>query len=146
MLKFALIGKGENLRPRFESSESETTLPQATARRVRSEATNNPSPTTIIQLVHKISIPLVGFPSGQREQTVNLPSSTSKVRILPPPPSLHIALTPSPSAIPHILPSIRASNLPDALRLSGLQRTDVCVGLIRRLRPHPACTIQKTPP
>src|SRR5471030_272071 len=30
---------------------------------------------------------VVGFPSGQREQTVNLPSSTSKVRILPPPPS-----------------------------------------------------------
>ena len=29
-----------------------------------------------------------GFPSGQREQTVNLPSQTSKVRILPPPPSL----------------------------------------------------------
>ncbi|MCA2028774.1 hypothetical protein LDK53_22860, partial [Enterobacter sp. K16B] len=28
----------------------------------------------------------VGFPSGQREQTVNLPSQTSKVRILPPPP------------------------------------------------------------
>ena len=34
--------------------------------------------------------PVVGFPSGQREQTVNLPSSTSKVRILPPPPSLHV--------------------------------------------------------
>ncbi len=33
------------------------------------------------------TLPLVGFPSGQREQTVNLPSSTSKVRILPPPPS-----------------------------------------------------------
>ena len=31
---------------------------------------------------------MVGFPSGQREQTVNLPSQTSKVRILPPPPSL----------------------------------------------------------
>ncbi len=30
----------------------------------------------------------MGFPSGQREQTVNLPSSTSKVRILPPPPLL----------------------------------------------------------
>ena len=29
-----------------------------------------------------------GFPSGQREQTVNLPSSTSKVRILLPPPSI----------------------------------------------------------
>ena len=29
---------------------------------------------------------LEGFPSGQREQTVNLPSSTSKVRILLPPP------------------------------------------------------------
>ena len=38
--------------------------------------------------------PVVGFPSGQREQTVNLPSSTSKVRILPPPPS------------PHAMPSI----------------------------------------
>ena len=32
------------------------------------------------------SIFLEGFPSGQREQTVNLPSSTSKVRILLPPP------------------------------------------------------------
>ena len=32
----------------------------------------------------------MGFPSGQREQTVNLPSSTSKVRILPPPPSPHV--------------------------------------------------------
>ncbi|CAD5379174.1 hypothetical protein OF001_U480002 [Pseudomonas sp. OF001] len=30
--------------------------------------------------------PLEGFPSGQRDQTVNLTSSTSKVRILPPPP------------------------------------------------------------
>src|SRR5690606_34349824 len=27
-----------------------------------------------------------GFPSGQRDQTVNLTSTTSKVRILPPPP------------------------------------------------------------
>ena len=35
---------------------------------------------------------LVGFPSGQREQTVNLPSQTSKVRILPPPPSFLIAI------------------------------------------------------
>ncbi len=32
------------------------------------------------------SIYVEGFPSGQREQTVNLPSSTSKVRILLPPP------------------------------------------------------------
>ena len=28
---------------------------------------------------------MVGFPSGQREQTVNLPSTTSVVRIHPPP-------------------------------------------------------------
>ena len=63
-------------------------MPQATARRVRSEATNNPSPTTISSITSKFELPLVGFPSGQREQTVNLPSSTSKVRILPPPPSL----------------------------------------------------------
>ena len=27
-----------------------------------------------------------GFPSGQRDQTVNLPALPSKVRILPPPP------------------------------------------------------------
>ncbi len=33
---------------------------------------------------------LEGFPSGQREQTVNLPSTTSKVQILPPPPILSI--------------------------------------------------------
>ncbi len=49
---------------------------------------NNPSPTTISSITSKLELPLVGFPSGQREQTVNLPSSTSKVRILPPPPSL----------------------------------------------------------
>lgn len=28
-----------------------------------------------------------GYPSGQREQTVNLPALPSKVRILPPPPN-----------------------------------------------------------
>ncbi len=28
-----------------------------------------------------------GFPSGQREQTVNLSATPSEVRILPPPPS-----------------------------------------------------------
>src|SRR5690606_40684236 len=49
---------------------------------------SNPSPTTISSFTSKYELPLVGFPSGQREQTVNLPSSTSKVRILPPPPSL----------------------------------------------------------
>ena len=31
--------------------------------------------------------PAEGFPSGQREQTVNLPAKPSEVRILPPPPS-----------------------------------------------------------
>ena len=30
---------------------------------------------------------LEGFPSGQRDQTVNLTALPSKVRILPPPPS-----------------------------------------------------------
>ena len=29
---------------------------------------------------------LEGFPSGQREQTVNLPAEPTEVRILPPPP------------------------------------------------------------
>ena len=32
---------------------------------------------------------MVGFPSGQREQTVNLPAQPSEVRILPPPPPSH---------------------------------------------------------
>ena len=32
----------------------------------------------------------VGFPSGQREQTVNLPAKPSEVRILPPPPFLRL--------------------------------------------------------
>ena len=31
---------------------------------------------------------MVGFPSGQREQTVNLSAKPSEVRILPPPPTL----------------------------------------------------------
>ena len=33
------------------------------------------------------SISWVGFPSGQREQTVNLSAKPSEVQILPPPPS-----------------------------------------------------------
>ncbi len=105
MLKFALTGKGENLRLRFDSRESERTLQKATARRVRSEATNNPSPTIIFTQHLKIVLHLVGFPSGQREQTVNLPSSTSKVRILPPPPSLTCRYKLSLSSVLHILRS-----------------------------------------
>jgi hypothetical protein len=31
---------------------------------------------------------LEGFPSGQREQTVNLPAEPTEVRILPPPPGI----------------------------------------------------------
>ncbi len=97
-----MSGKGENPRLRFDSSESERTLPTATARRVRSEATNNPSPTTIFKLYLQFELPLVGFPSGQREQTVNLPSSTSKVRILPPPPSLPSRILSPLSTVPYI--------------------------------------------
>ena len=37
-------------------------------------------------------IDVVGFPSGQREQTVNLSAKPSKVRILPPPPLFFRAL------------------------------------------------------
>jgi hypothetical protein len=33
-----------------------------------------------------LTVHVEGFPSGQREQTVNLPVLPSKVRILPPPP------------------------------------------------------------
>jgi hypothetical protein len=32
-----------------------------------------------------------GFPSGQREQTVNLSATPSEVRILPPPPNLIVS-------------------------------------------------------
>ena len=47
---------------------------------------------------------VVGFPSGQREQTVNLPSQTSKVRILPPPPSLQSSQRIPASQKPHNSP------------------------------------------
>ena len=36
---------------------------------------------------------MVGFPSGQRDQTVNLTAQPSKVRILPQPPSLKQSTT-----------------------------------------------------
>src|SRR5438874_1626265 len=38
-------------------------------------------------------VPSEGFPSGQREQTVNLPALPSKVRILPPPPPQRLSVT-----------------------------------------------------
>ncbi|OSJ66868.1 hypothetical protein K794_01355, partial [Salmonella enterica subsp. enterica serovar Newport str. SHSN004] len=71
-----MSGKGENLRLRFDSSER--TLPTVTARRVRSEATNNPSPTTIFKLYLQFELPLVGFPSGQREQKKKKKKKTTK--------------------------------------------------------------------
>ena len=39
-----------------------------------------------IQNIHNRRFRLEGFPSGQRDQTVNLTALPSKVRILPPPP------------------------------------------------------------
>ncbi len=36
--------------------------------------------------MHNMRFSLEGFPSGQRDQTVNLTALPSKVRILPPPP------------------------------------------------------------
>ena len=47
---------------------------------------SNPSPSTI-QVRTIRSCPVEGFPSGQRDQTVNLTALPSKVRILLPPPS-----------------------------------------------------------
>ena len=89
---------------------------------------SNPSPTTIhFCKFSKISIPLVGFPSGQREQTVNLPSSTSKVRILPPPPSFHKASTPNPTAVCHILPMREGREASTKVRFER-QRESVAAG------------------
>jgi hypothetical protein len=42
----------------------------------------------IYLIVNTVVVVEEGFPSGQREQTVNLPALPSKVRILPPPPFL----------------------------------------------------------
>ena len=75
--------------------------------------------------------PVVGFPSGQREQTVNLPSSTSKVRILPPPPSLFHPLIIKPNTDSILF-------CPVALRLPGLRYFSTIY--------HPAQRKQKTPP
>ncbi|ESB95478.1 hypothetical protein SEEAA707_20512, partial [Salmonella enterica subsp. enterica serovar Agona str. ATCC BAA-707] len=41
-------GKDEKLRLRFDSSESEKALPQATTRRAKRAALSHPSPTTIM--------------------------------------------------------------------------------------------------
>ena len=107
------------------------TLPQATARRVRSEATNNPSPTTISSITSKFELPLVGFPSGQREQTVNLPSSTSKVRILPPPPSLSKA-----PEFSYRLNVVALASLPDAIAATAVPRDRVPASImLRQLAP-----------
>jgi hypothetical protein len=40
-----------------------------------------------VQCLHNYWFRLEGFPSGQRDQTVNLTALPSKVRILPPPPN-----------------------------------------------------------
>jgi hypothetical protein len=40
----------------------------------------------------KIELLVEGFPSGQRDQTVNLTAQPSKVRILLPPPSFYRAV------------------------------------------------------
>ena len=57
-----------------------------------------------------------GFPSGQREQTVNLPSQTSVVRIHPHPPHLPI--------------SARMAELADALASGASVRKDVQVQVL----------------
>lgn len=41
----------------------------------------------LLSSVFNLQYPVEGFPSGQRDQTVNLTALPSKVRILPPPPS-----------------------------------------------------------
>ena len=42
----------------------------------------------MMKCVHNRRLILEGFPSGQRDQTVNLTAQPSKVRILPPPPKV----------------------------------------------------------
>ena len=45
------------------------------------------SPLDFQCLIEENGVLLEGFPSGQRDQTVNLTAQPSKVRILPPPPT-----------------------------------------------------------
>ncbi len=72
----------------------ERTLPQRPEGR-GAIATSYPSPPFI--LLNSLQCDFTGgFPSGQREQTVNLPSSTSKVRILP---HHHLLKTPQSSTL-----------------------------------------------
>ncbi|ESC84676.1 hypothetical protein SEEN2570_17994, partial [Salmonella enterica subsp. enterica serovar Newport str. VA_R100512570] len=47
-VSYLSYGKDEKLRLRFDSSESEKALPQATTRRAKRAALSHPSPTTII--------------------------------------------------------------------------------------------------
>ena len=46
------------------------------------------SPIASSSLMRCKIVVLEGFPSGQRDQTVNLPAKPSEVRILPPPPHI----------------------------------------------------------
>ena len=61
-------------------SSSEVTMASAHILTKRSVRTNG-------RVRRRIGLVSEGFPSGQREQTVNLSPLASKVRILPPPPS-----------------------------------------------------------
>src|SRR6516225_122085 len=60
-----------------------------------------------------LSVPPEGFPSGQREQTVNLPALPSKVRILPPPPfgrRIRESVSDPPRTCPHRVVALASVN------------------------------------
>ena len=57
----------------------------------RKQSRTSPRQTENLASQHRLQLRVEGFPSGQREQTVNLPSPTSVVRIHPHPHSAGMA-------------------------------------------------------
>src|SRR5436190_20876758 len=81
---------GESVRGRRSGSEAPQQPPDSKGRRAGNPASSSaarPFDRWAPKLLES-RVSTEGFPSGQREQTVNLPALPSKVRILPPPPGI----------------------------------------------------------
>ena len=136
---FALSGKGKNLRLRFDSSASERTLPQATARRARSDSDELSFPHHHLLKKLPNSTTRRSFifcPTGKDEKLrLRFDSSVARERCRRQRPEGRGALAPShPSPTAVALSSATCSAISSlALRLARLQ---VCRLVVRSGAPH----------
>ncbi len=81
-----------------------------------------------------------GFPSGQREQTVNLSAKPSEVRILPPPPALY-SMVPDVAGIAQLV-----EHQPSKLRVASsslVSRSRAFVGEVVCVGAHVAQSVER---